>query len=1295
MASHRPVILSIAIAASAIGTAYWLHSNAAQGQGTLAQSPLNTVATVKPAFIMAIDDSGSMGFERNLIGGGADGRMIWNATNNSFFKDDGTFHDVSKGCSGVSPTPNDCYVFAFPIPGNSFRASASYLVMPPLDSLGFYRAPSINLAYFNPNTTYLPWMKADGTRHPNANPKSTLFDRRPNTATKTAYDLTADAYIHPDEYYDFIQGMTLPKGIDYFASTSCSGRKGTTSASLVTGRVTKLDADFVIGNQGRIAGSNQCQIAIPIFRATFFLQPDASNPAIPAAGQLPADYGYRADKIVKVDNAAGPKRSLLKYEIKLSNFNSPAQYNAAIQNFSNWYQYRRTRALAVAGALTDAFADVDQLRVGYTQFKNIQPTAVDTTMRDTKIGSADRAALYGAFEELWPSGSFTINRYAVQYLGEQFARTNAGAPITNACQRNIGLLFTDGYTTPRNGPTAIGNNDGGLGAPFSDGYSNTMADIATLYYEGKKVPLRGGPDFPAGLVPVADQCKTSTGDKRALDCKTDLHMNFYGISLGAKGIVYDVNAQATNNPYATTFSWGSDPYPIDDGTVIDEMWHATLNGRGKFINAKNPAAISLALRNVLADVGGGSSPSGAIGSSGVRLGSNSLSIQPRYTSTNNGTDWYGNLAAYAVSYDPITSQFSSQIKWNAEALLDGKANARAIHFGNATNTIHPDVKEFKASSFTGDAQSTFNILCADTLGNSSCKGQWLELNNPTTAQMINYLRGDKSLEGDTDGTTLNFRKRTTLLGDIVNSDVLVASNGDDYGYRYLVTNGKADELDYAGYLKSKYASQKTMVYSGANDGMLHAFDGGSGSELFAYIPTTAIGHMANLLFPYNKTRGGQIFQHRYFVDGPVVASDVHDGSWKTVVLATGGAGGKGVFALDVTSQSSSPTVMWELNEKVTATDSTGVAVGTRMGNVLGRPVIVPVATASGPKWKAIIGNGYDSVSGKAALLVVDIGSGDVTSIPAVESSVTATNGLGNLVAIDRWTGATKGAGEMLGRDGMADTVYAADQHGSVWKFDLRDNSVALGGKPLFTALDKNNARQPILGGIEVSAAGAGVMVFFGTGSFSFIDDPADKSMQTMYGILDQDTTAVSGRSQLQQQFITTSSNGVRTGTGSVGSIGKRGWYVDLGIDSGKNGNAIAAGERFIGFPLLQNGLLFFATYTPNRSVASSSCAVGGLNILYALNSLSGAAQMEDTRVDSATGAKPAAGTSGIELSGAGSGAIKEIASFLTAKSDPDAVADANKDSAPTSQCSVILQAAGAPALYMPRPCGRQSWRQIR
>ena len=91
--------------------------------------------------------------------------------------------------------------------------------------------------------------------------------------------------------------------------------------------------------------------------------------------------------------------------------------------------------------------------------------------------------------------------------------------------------------------------------------------------------------------------------------------------------------------------------------------------------------------------------------------------------------------------------------------------------------------------------------------------------NPTSgatdtkgSQRLEFLRGKGVAAADAAWLKTNaFRERASMLGAIVHSDPFFVDGTD---------NGTA-----------------SVVYIGANDGMLHAFDATTGAELFAYIPT--------------------------------------------------------------------------------------------------------------------------------------------------------------------------------------------------------------------------------------------------------------------------------------------------------------------------------------------------------------------------------------------------------------------------------------------------------------------------
>ncbi|MGO4778284.1 pilus assembly protein, partial [Lysobacter sp. 2RAB21] len=170
----------------------------------------------------------------------------------------------------------------------------------------------------------------------------------------------------------------------------------------------------------------------------------------------------------------------------------------------------------------------------------INGTYTDVQMRDMSV-AAEKANLYNNQLLTLTAGGGTPNRFAVEQVGKQFKRTDAGAPVKYACQINAGMLFTDGYSN--GGGPAVGSQDADMPAPLKDSFADTMADTAALYY---KDTLRS--DLGLGKVPVPEACKTTPNDPK-LDCRADPHMNFYGVTLGAKGDIYGKTYDpVTNTP---------------------------------------------------------------------------------------------------------------------------------------------------------------------------------------------------------------------------------------------------------------------------------------------------------------------------------------------------------------------------------------------------------------------------------------------------------------------------------------------------------------------------------------------------------------------------------------------------------------------------------------------------------------------------------------------------------------------------------------------------------------------------
>ncbi|MGE8236724.1 MAG: pilus assembly protein [Stenotrophomonas indicatrix] len=755
-----------------------------------------------------------------------------------------------------------------------------------------------------------------------------------------------------------------------------------------------------------------------------------------------------------------------------------------------------------------------------------------------------------------------------------------------------------------------------------------------------------------------------------------------------KPVVIKYKASTTAAGQLESPLWYAAKYGVPAG---GKAWDSKKKGvPDNYFLARNPTKLKQALEEIFDSAAEGDAPVGGSGS-GARISTGSFTVASHFRVPSGSNDWTGDVIATRVT---STGADGAEL-WRASSKL--ASSTRRIYMATAptsTDSAKDTVTAAKVAEFT-----SANVPGADDNAKAATLGlvtrpDWYT--GKTSANLVSYLRG-AAISG--------FRTRTSPLGDIVNSGTEVVSNRDDFGYSYWSVQAAAWKktlgTSYATYLKAKRASSgpPTMIYVGANDGMLHGFNGSdtaaAGNEELAFIPSASLQHIAELANPK--------YGHRYYVDGPLTSSDVYDGSnWRTVLVGTTGGGGSSVapsggkasngsvFALDVGNPTGfgASNVLWEVSGK-TESD---------LGFVLGKPVVVPVSgtTAGGqPRFVALFGNGVNSTSGKPVLFVVDIATGKVLRrISPTGAAYANRNGLINVATV-----------ALKNNDGITDTVYSGDMQGNLWKFDLSDTNpanwgVALGGAPLFTAV-RNSKPQPIMGGIEVTRGpSGGVSLFFGTGQYFAADDNAVSSsspVQSLYGVWDNLQTAAGGRANLVQQNIitTTATDGYSARAVSSTSFvygAVRGWYVDLVV------NSSIEGERFVGNPNVQGGTVYFTTYVPGTAICGSG---GGVNWMYGLNLLSGGGSMSGLSstiggTSICTGDCAAVAlTKGGDL---GQGPPVTGTNMFVPKLEPcdPATSSCTVDKLLEAEaCTFVLRSPGADPLYKPRACGRQSWRQIR
>lgn len=947
---------------------------------------------------------------------------------------------------------------------------------------------------------------------------------------------------------------------------------------------------------------------------------------------------------------------------------SSCTYAEEMTNFANWYAYYRTRMQMMKSSAGRAFVSLgNDYRIGFitlnpgsnpsgqspSGYEYVPVSAFDTTQK---------ATWYTRFYGINP-GSGTPLREALSRVGRYYAGITSGInssmtddPMQYSCQQNISILTTDGFWNGNNGENLTGgsiNNqdnvnsgystradgayDGGLGgtAGSSFGSSDTLADVAMYYY---KTDLRANGSLGALGTDVGTDNNVPSNGK---DNSPFQHMTTFTLGLGIDGLMNyqdgyenaalgdyaNIVSGATNCAWAPGVACNWPQVKQNDPTTLDDLWHAAANGRGTYFSARDPASLYQGLSNALASVAikTGSAAASSTSSPNITQTDNYI-----YSSTYRTQVWDGEIVAQQIN--TADGSVDPTIIWSAQTLLDDKVDTvtdtRTIHVFDAGGTNK--LKPFTNAALTTSEKAHFtNQVCATTTPSVSPPEPLVQCtlgmpdadkvlaNDPL--KLIPYLRGQTISEGPL------YRAREHTLGDTVNSTPAYVRTPPyafaDTGYSAFV---------------SAQTSRTPALYVAANDGMLHAFNGNTGDETWAYVPKAIFP----TLYKLAATDYGN--NHRYYVDGSPVTMDVFDTSasaWKTILVGGLNSGGRGYYALDVTDPAT-PKGLWEFCTDSSLCNVTDNDLGFSHGN----PVITK--RDEDGRWVVVVTSGYNNVpdtgdrfpdtgDGKGYLYVLDAITGAILDKESTDVGDTTTpSGLAKIAAF----------ADDFHSDNTAKWVYGGDLLGNVWRFDL--TSSGANEKLLATLKDGSSPPRPqsITTVPELSVKGSSPLIIIGTGRYLGTDDLVDGATlvpalpyayeNSMYVFKDEDTNLgdLRLRSDMQARTLITSTPTTRTTTNSpvMNWATKIGWYIDF-----NPGNA-SLGERLNVNPQLILGTLIFATNVP----ANTACSVGGDSWLYQLNYLEGT--FVTTAANAVAGTKSNNATVGFVVVKLPSGAIKII-----------------------------------------------------
>jgi len=553
--------------------------------------------------------------------------------------------------------------------------------------------------------------------------------------------------------------------------------------------------------------------------------------------------------------------------------------------------------------------------------------------------------------------------------------------------------------------------------------------------------------------------------------------------------------------------------------------------------------------------------------------------------------WPGNLKKYRLTagevvdvngvpaIDPNTGYFADTATsfWTT-----GGPDGREVEIGGAmqqlpdasVRKIYTDVNGNDLTAANNDVSSSNAASFADAdFGLTGAGGE------PSKDELIQWTRGVDTQDEDNNPATL-FRK---VIGDPLHAQPAA-----------IVYGGTAN-------------APEVVVYSSTNDGYLHAIDGNTGVELWAYIPEETLSNLTDLYFDSQVS-----FKH-YGLDGNIVpiVKDVDDdgiieaGDGDFVQLIFGmRRGGNTTFALDVTDRNS-PQLLW----KVSQADG---------GESWSTPSIARVevgsATQNADKAVVIIGGGYDVVH-------------DTSSHPAAADAFGASVHMFDLrTGVELWNASSAGSSDLtvstmtrampnqirvvdLGGDGLADRMYASDLGGQLWRFDIFNGEdpadlvtggvlARFGAETIASPTDEETRRfynAPDISLItDPHQQRRYVSVSIGSGYrvhpfdlaaadrfFSFRDgDVFTKLTQTMYDnypvATDADLVEVSGQTQ------------------TVVTANDRGWRFTLPDN-----------QKILADSLTFNDEVFFVAFTPDTENFTGCNPAVGTNYLYRMNAING------------------------------------------------------------------------------------------
>jgi type IV pilus assembly protein PilY1 len=603
----------------------------------------------------------------------------------------------------------------------------------------------------------------------------------------------------------------------------------------------------------------------------------------------------------------------------------------------------------------------------------------------------------------------------------------------------------------------------------------------------------------------------------------------------------------------------------------------------------------------------------------------------------------------------------STVKVFSDADGDGSPDQEIPDYTRSLEEIHPiweagerlalksererEIKTYVDSD--GDAEVDPGEFIDFTPENAAVLRPYLRAaDDSEAARIISYIRGEEFPEFRKRTVRSNGTEQVWKLGDIVHSTPAVSYYPME---NYHLVNGDAAYGEFF----TRWKERPLTIFAGANDGMIHAFAGGSyhpgdnpgtsekeergwygpeqtdagaeniGDERWAYIPYNLLPHLkwltrreyTHMAYVDLKPR---ITDARIFTDGTGNAKDGdHPGGWGTILIGGMGLGGGSIpvtddfgsgmetrsftpayFALDITIPDA-PRLLWEFSHPDLAFTTS-------------YPAIVRVEARDGvvqpenDRWFVLFGSGPTDYQGNsnqsASLFVVDLKTGKLAHVFKGEEERAF---FASPISIDS------------NLDFNTDVIYAGESYfsekgwqGKMYRLSTKkcvgngcedpQNWTYSTDPRAWTFSTLFSSPYSVTAGVNGSLdENQELWVYFGTGRYYGLSDRVDNSSENRFFGIKDPCYRGNCTDEISYNQLYDSSEVMIYRGGEVKGAAAAGWDGFVKEVQKKEGWYLtfsSEGERVLEKPGLLGGILSFTTYVPGDTV----CTAGGISNLYTL-----------------------------------------------------------------------------------------------